>query len=140
MYLIQHLNAGNDTNGNPRRCFLVYNDQGTTVECIDEGYRGEAAWRKSYPTAVYLGLLRTTATQIRELHKLFPEKSNWHLVFGMGSRKVLAVFGAALEKDAIGRAAAIEEASGRVERISVAHVRALKPHVGDNVDDYLNPK
>jgi len=36
----QHLNAGNDTNGNPRRVFVLYDAQGDIVRTIDEGYRG----------------------------------------------------------------------------------------------------
>lgn len=38
---IIHANAGNDTNGNPRRAFIVLGDFGRRV--FDEGYKGEQA-------------------------------------------------------------------------------------------------
>lgn len=34
----QHLNAGHDTNGNPRRVFVLYDATGAIVRAIDEGY------------------------------------------------------------------------------------------------------
>ena len=34
------LAAPNDTNGNPRRCFVLFNENGVGVEAWDEGYSG----------------------------------------------------------------------------------------------------
>lgn len=36
----QHLRADNDTNGNPRRLYVVYDERGNVLQVIDEGYRG----------------------------------------------------------------------------------------------------
>lgn len=40
--VFQHVKAPNDTNGNPRRCFVIYDlDSGRGItEVIDEGYSG----------------------------------------------------------------------------------------------------
>lgn len=40
----QHLRAENDRNGNPRRLFAVYDNNGDVVDLIDEGYAGEPRW------------------------------------------------------------------------------------------------
>ena len=37
---IQHLRTTNDINGNPRRVFVLYDENGDIVKTIDEGYRG----------------------------------------------------------------------------------------------------
>ncbi len=42
MHVIK-LNAGNDKNGNPRRCFVVFYDRGDINKVINEGYRGYSA-------------------------------------------------------------------------------------------------
>lgn len=44
-----HLCAKNDVNGNPRRCFVVLDARGRTVETIDEGYAGEGALYSRWP-------------------------------------------------------------------------------------------
>ena len=45
----QHLNAGNDTNGNPRRVFVVYAMSGNILDVIDEGYAGTPRWLRDLP-------------------------------------------------------------------------------------------
>lgn len=35
--------AKNDTNGNPRRGWLIINAVGNTIDFVDEGYRGNGA-------------------------------------------------------------------------------------------------
>lgn len=42
------LNAGNDRNGNPRRVFVVLNEE-NVVEAIDEGYGGDSELMAKYP-------------------------------------------------------------------------------------------
>jgi len=37
---MQHLCATNDRNGNPRRLWAVYTNDGHVIEVIDEGYAG----------------------------------------------------------------------------------------------------
>ena len=39
MKAYQHMKAPNDTNGNPRRLFMVYD--GSTQFAVDEGYKGK---------------------------------------------------------------------------------------------------
>jgi hypothetical protein len=44
-YSALHLCATNDTNGNPRRLYLILNDEGNPVKALDEGYRGREVAR-----------------------------------------------------------------------------------------------
>ena len=46
MLIAIHLNAGNDRNGNPRRVYVVLNENGAIVDTIDEGYSGDSGVRK----------------------------------------------------------------------------------------------
>lgn len=45
MKVYQHLNAGNDVNGNPRRLYVIYDldNAGDISAVIDEGYAGRGA-------------------------------------------------------------------------------------------------
>jgi len=36
--MVQHLRTTNDTNGNPRRIYLLMTAEGTVTRAIDEGY------------------------------------------------------------------------------------------------------
>jgi hypothetical protein len=63
------LDAGNDSNGNPRRLFVVFDSRGNTCDVIDEGYSGYGEVRKHYRTAADLGTYKTTPAQYRELLK-----------------------------------------------------------------------
>lgn len=69
---IIRLNARNDTNGNPRRVFVVL-EAGRAVAAFDEGYSGTHA----IPEAVrhlYQGqTFDTTATERRDLLKITPD-------------------------------------------------------------------
>jgi hypothetical protein len=38
-----HLAAPNDRNGNPQRCFVLFNENGIAINCFDEGYLGRNA-------------------------------------------------------------------------------------------------
>ena len=40
----QHLKAGHDSNGNPRRCFVGYDKKGNIAIVADEGYSGRPGW------------------------------------------------------------------------------------------------
>ena len=64
--IVFHLRATNDVNGNPRRCFLVLDlSTGATLDCIDEGYSGRAAWQKRYPRAVEADSIEVTPREYR---------------------------------------------------------------------------
>ena len=38
--MLIHLAAPNDNNGNPRRCFVLFNDSGVAIAAYPEGYEG----------------------------------------------------------------------------------------------------
>ena len=54
-----HLCAPNDTQGNPRRSWILLNEHGLAVDCFDEGYSGLNA------VPAELGQQRATAPSIR---------------------------------------------------------------------------
>lgn len=41
--IVIHLNAGNDSNGNPRRIYLAILSSGRILGAVDEGYSGSGA-------------------------------------------------------------------------------------------------
>lgn len=47
-----HLATKKDTNGNPRRLFLVLDSNGNPIEAIEEGYAGTSVVRQFHPNAV----------------------------------------------------------------------------------------
>ena len=48
-----YINAGNSTNGNPRRGWIITNNDGEFIDFVDEDYAGTGALRTSaYPNAV----------------------------------------------------------------------------------------
>lgn len=60
--------AGHDRNGNPRRCFVVFDGFGSIVDVIDEGYRGHHALTKVWPNVFYEGTrIVTTPGEYRAL-------------------------------------------------------------------------
>jgi hypothetical protein len=64
-----HFNAGNDTNGNPRRLFVVVNTQGVVIAAYDEGYIGESAVTKHFPGIAIVGRFDITPAQRKSLLK-----------------------------------------------------------------------
>jgi hypothetical protein len=47
------LDAGNDTNGNPRRVFVIIDRKsGNMIDAIDEGYGGRQSLLDVYPNAI----------------------------------------------------------------------------------------
>lgn len=66
-----HLDAGNDQNGNPRRCYVCID--GVSVRVIDEGYLGiEAAHKAGMPREYWPLTIATTPREYRALLKEFP--------------------------------------------------------------------
>jgi len=47
MALAIKINAGNDRNGNPRRGWIIADDQGSFIDFVDEGYSGSGALKVS---------------------------------------------------------------------------------------------
>lgn len=64
--IVQQWAAPNDTNGNPRRCFVIWAADGTLLDAIDEGYSGRPNWTKSLTD---LGRVDVSATQYRYMIK-----------------------------------------------------------------------
>jgi len=64
-----YFNAGNDTNGNPRRLFVVVNTAGAVIGAYDEGYAGESAVTKHYPGIAIVGRFDITPAQRKSLLK-----------------------------------------------------------------------
>lgn len=66
-----YVNAGNDTNGNPRRGWVIM-DGPNRRAFVDEGYEGKAALRKACPTSRGddYNALAITLGQYRTLKKL----------------------------------------------------------------------
>ena len=74
-YTIQHLSAPNDSNGNPRRLYLVTNLHENRSAAFDEGYIGRHAvpewlWDMGY----HLPGLNVSASEYRDLLKTYPAK------------------------------------------------------------------
>lgn len=47
-----YVRTKNDSNGNPRRGWMVVDQDGRTVGFVDEGYEGTPALRRRFPDAV----------------------------------------------------------------------------------------
>lgn len=55
---VLHVCANNDVNGNPRRCFVIFDQMGRHVETLDEGYYGEGQLQARYPWTSWHALSR----------------------------------------------------------------------------------
>jgi len=47
MSLAIYINAGHNRNGNPRRGWIIADDDGSFIDFVDEGYQGTEALRQS---------------------------------------------------------------------------------------------
>ena len=64
--LVIKLNAGNYTNGNPRRCFLCYNpESGALIRVFDEGYSGNSEVKEHFGDYIDAGEITTTPREYR---------------------------------------------------------------------------
>lgn len=62
-YFLNHLCAPNDTNGNPRRVFVVQRlSDGLIEAAFDEGYSGREAWTKHLDEAEVIVGIRINVT------------------------------------------------------------------------------
>lgn len=82
MKIAIHLNAGNDSNGNPRRVFVVL-DRSGVVDVINEGYNGDAELRKRHRISSS-ATFDTTPSEYRELVKRARETE--HMMRGRSRR------------------------------------------------------
>lgn len=63
---VVYLGAPNDGNGNPRRVYVVYDDQGLPLAALDEGYAGRSILRNSgYDNVPVSDRIDVTASEYR---------------------------------------------------------------------------
>ncbi len=55
-----YVNAGNDSNGNPRRGWIIADPSGNFVDFVDHGYEGTGALKPKYP-----GIPRTPEIEVK---------------------------------------------------------------------------
>lgn len=68
--LAVYIRTTNDTNGNPRRGWMIVNPDGTTAGFVDEGYTGYPAVRERFPDAVEVShALEVTPATYRVLER-----------------------------------------------------------------------
>lgn len=64
------LRAPHDPNGNPRRLYLVLDDEGCIDQVIDQGYQGRGALPAGLlPRGYALSSVRISASEYRELRQ-----------------------------------------------------------------------
>lgn len=68
------LNAGNDTNGNPRRVWVVLQIDGDSqhiIDAVDEGYQGFHRVKEFYQDCIQGPMFRTVPAEYRALLKAY---------------------------------------------------------------------
>lgn len=66
----QHVKTTNDTNGNPRRSFLVFDESMNLLSIIEEGYQGNSAMQAEFPNYHELKELYSINVQPKEYKRL----------------------------------------------------------------------
>ena len=68
MFYAIHLRATNDANGNPRRCFVIFDGDGSRIGAVDEGYNGAQAIERSglLPKGAEVNLLCQISVPVSE--------------------------------------------------------------------------
>jgi hypothetical protein len=80
---ILHLCAKNDTNGNPRRAYVLSNEEGQYVAIWDEGYKGSDAVPGEFRDAAYLSQrFDVTVTEYNKLLRRLPSPDYAYQVEG----------------------------------------------------------
>lgn len=73
------INAGHDTNGNPRRGWVILDGRaGKMMDFVNEGYKGSSALTKAYPLAIESVELAVTPGEYRDLMKFEREQAAKH--------------------------------------------------------------
>lgn len=89
--LAVYVNAGNDTNGNPRRGWILYGATTGQFDFVDEGYAGRGALRAAYPILARnpffgdSGMLDIMPREYRRLRKLAASDDAKHVRAGMAT-------------------------------------------------------
>jgi hypothetical protein len=53
-------------NGNPRRCWIVFDHQGNRIDCVDEGNVGAQAFTHKYPGGTALVWINVKVREYRD--------------------------------------------------------------------------
>lgn len=64
-----YINAGRTPSGNPKRGWIIVNDDGECIDFVDEGYVGISALRKKYPNTPSTGRLDVTKSTYNDAKK-----------------------------------------------------------------------
>jgi hypothetical protein len=67
-----------DTNGNPRRGWLVYERPGVCVDWVEEGYRGELPLRSVHGDVVVTVVLAIPPSEWRRIRKAARTREAWN--------------------------------------------------------------
>ncbi len=94
MKLAIKVNAGHDTNGNPRRGWVITGcHKGAMEDFVDEGYHGTSILRREHPRAVEGPELRVTPGEYRDLKRFAREKEKKKPELGKGQATMAKVKG-----------------------------------------------
>ncbi|MFA5379872.1 MAG: hypothetical protein WC455_29200 [Dehalococcoidia bacterium] len=63
--LAVYLKTKNDINGNPRRGWVIFGDNGSKIDFVEEGYQGMAALRRLYPNVAVTERIEVTPMEFR---------------------------------------------------------------------------
>lgn len=75
MHLAIKVNAGHDTNGNPRRGWATIDHRsGNMIDFVDEGYRGRSALSRECPRCVEGPEFQVTPGEYRDLKRFANDK------------------------------------------------------------------
>jgi hypothetical protein len=66
-YVAFSLNANHDSNGNPRRVYVILDETGDIAGAIDEGYNGRGKLDKKFPGIGSICNFKTTPAEYREV-------------------------------------------------------------------------
>ena len=67
-----------DTNGNPRRGWLVYERPGMCVDWIEEGYRGRPALTSVHGDIVVTAVLAIPPSEWRRIRRSAADREAWN--------------------------------------------------------------
>ena len=80
---ILHMCAKNDTNGNPRRLYVMSDEDGKYIAAWDEGYKGSDAVPGEFRKAAYLSQrFDVTVTEYNKLLRTLPHPDSAYEVEG----------------------------------------------------------
>lgn len=70
--------SGHTRSGNPKRGWLIVDNEGFSVDFVDEGYEGKAVFKRAYPDAIETSPLEISNQQYRDFMKFAAEQYKKH--------------------------------------------------------------